>query len=81
MGFNPMDPGKRVQVMLQSGASSLRRMTSPTIADQVAILKEAAAGSASAEKPDDTEPPTDRTLDLASDPNPGFATDPAVGWN
>lgn len=42
MGFNPMDPGKRVQVMLQSGASALRRLSSPTIAAQVEILKQAA---------------------------------------
>ena len=42
MGFNPMDPGKRVQVMLQSGASALRRLSSPSIAPQVEILKQAA---------------------------------------
>ena len=43
MGFNPMDPAKRVQVMLQSGASALRFLASPRVERQVEILRKAAA--------------------------------------
>jgi NTE family protein len=65
MGFNPMDPAKRVQVMLQSGASALRFLATPEVEHQVEILRKAAANPPvlPAAVADD-EPP-------ASDPAPG----------
>ena len=77
MGFNPMDPGKRVQVMLQSGASALRRLSSPAIVEQVDILKRAAH-----RKP--TESPSGRGRQGTVVPIPSSGeppADPAAGWN
>ena len=77
MGFNPMDPGKRVQVMLQSGASALRRLSSPSIAEQVDILKRAAD-----RKP--AESPSGRARQGTVVPIPSSSeppADPAAGWN
>ncbi len=77
MGFNPMDPGKRVQVMLQSGASSLRRLASPSIAEQVDILKQAADERADRSPADD-----EQAIGVARiRPSHQPPTDPAVGWN
>ncbi len=77
MGFNPMDPGKRVQVMLQSGASALRHLSSPSIEAQVDILKRAATEQTAAS-------PSDQNGDGTVVPIPSASeapTDPAAGWN
>jgi NTE family protein len=66
MGFNPMDPSKRVQVMLQSGASTLRFLANPAIADQVDILRRAAHEDAASSGPDEPEPDTDRPVEPAT---------------
>ena len=63
MGFNPMDPAKRVQVMLQSGASTLRFLASPAVERQVEILRKAAAN------PPMLPPPVGDPA--AADPPPG----------
>ena len=63
MGFNPMDPAKRVQVMLQSGASALRFLASPAVERQVEILRKAAAN------PPMLPPPVGEPA--AADPPPG----------
>ena len=63
MGFNPMDPAKRVQVMLQSGASALRFLASPAVERQVEILRKAAAN------PPMLPPPVGDPA--AADPPPG----------
>ncbi len=76
MGFNPMDPGKRVQVMLQSGASALRRLSSPSIAEQVDILKR--AGQQATESPSDQDR-TGTVVPISSSGEP--PADPAAGWN